>query len=174
MLCGANCRSLAHLLRSCPSSKMASDLAAVPGLAGNLAVLSTEERVLAEMLVEAGQEHLFSDWPATPADDDRKHEFFEQVRHRLAPEQPGPLRLAPGGAFPSSRHGDAQIARLEASYPGGISGYCENARELLAASSAGKNPFEGLTPHVRPRVGPAALDSPLTSPPPPRSRKAAR
>lgn len=150
---------------------MASDLASVPGLASNLAVLSDKERALAETLVQAGQKHLFSDWPATPADDDRKHQFFEQVRQCLGPESFGAVPPARGGFPQLIPRGAAQIARLDSSYPGGVSGYCENARALLAASSAGKNPFEGLTPHVRARAGRAALDTPLTSgtrPGPPR------
>lgn len=41
-----------------------------------------------------------------------------------------------------------QVTRLNASYPGGIVQYINNARELLADSKAGKNPFDGFTPSV--------------------------
>lgn len=41
-----------------------------------------------------------------------------------------------------------QVARLDASYPGGLASYIKTARELLADSKAGKNPFDGFTPSV--------------------------
>lgn len=70
------------------------------------------------MLIEMGQSHLFDHWPEPGVDDDEKRAFFDQV------------------------------ARLNASYPGGLAQYIKNARELLADSKAGKNPFEGFTPSV--------------------------
>lgn len=42
-----------------------------------------------------------------------------------------------------------QVARLNSSYPGGLASYIKTARELLADSKAGNNPFEGFTPSVR-------------------------
>ena len=41
-----------------------------------------------------------------------------------------------------------QVARLNSSYPGGLASYIKIARELLADSKAGKNPFDGFTPSV--------------------------
>ncbi|KAE9446515.1 hypothetical protein C3L33_21591, partial [Rhododendron williamsianum] len=40
------------------------------------------------------------------------------------------------------------VARLNSSYPGGLASYINTARELLADSKAGKNPFDGFTPSV--------------------------
>lgn len=41
-----------------------------------------------------------------------------------------------------------QVTRLNSSYPGGLASYIKTARELLADSRAGKNPFDGFTPSV--------------------------
>lgn len=41
-----------------------------------------------------------------------------------------------------------QVSRLNSSYPGGLASYIKTARELLAESKAGKNPFDGFTPSV--------------------------
>lgn len=41
-----------------------------------------------------------------------------------------------------------QVEKLDASYPGGLPSYVENARKLLAESKAGYNPLEGWTPSV--------------------------
>lgn len=41
-----------------------------------------------------------------------------------------------------------QISRLNASYPGGLASYIKTARELLADSKAGKNPYDGFSPSV--------------------------
>ncbi|KAF3661124.1 UDP-sugar pyrophosphorylase [Capsicum annuum] len=40
------------------------------------------------------------------------------------------------------------IAKLNSSYPGGLAAYITTARELLADSKAGKNPYDGFTPSV--------------------------
>ncbi|KAL9251033.1 UDP-sugar pyrophosphorylase-like protein [Drosera capensis] len=92
--------------------------ASVPNLRSNLALLSADHVKLGEMLVEMGQSHVFEHWPELGVDDEEKRGFFDQ------------------------------IARLNASYPGGLSSYIKNARELLADSKAGKNPFDGFTPSV--------------------------
>jgi len=42
----------------------------------------------------------------------------------------------------------SQIAKLEQGYPGGINAYVEKAKELLAASASGVNPFDGFKPEV--------------------------
>jgi len=41
-----------------------------------------------------------------------------------------------------------QVEKLDASYPGGLSSYVENARRLLAESKAGFNPLEGWEPSI--------------------------
>ncbi|KAL6492914.1 hypothetical protein OROGR_032673 [Orobanche gracilis] len=89
-----------------------------PDLRKNLPVLSQQQVDLAKMLLEMNQSHLFEHWPEPGAEDDEKLEFFEQV------------------------------ARLNASYPGGLTSYIKTARELLADSKAGKNPYDGFTPSV--------------------------
>lgn len=38
----------------------------------------------------------------------------------------------------------AQVHKLDASYPGGLKGYCSNAVALLEASGSGANPMEGV------------------------------
>ncbi|KAL0360291.1 UNVERIFIED_CONTAM: UDP-sugar pyrophosphorylase [Sesamum radiatum] len=95
------------------------DLAsAAPNLRKNLALLSPQQVELAKMLLEMNQSHLFEHWPEPGVEDDEKRAFFDQV------------------------------ARLNASYPGGLASYIKTARELLADSKAGKNPYEGFTPSV--------------------------
>ncbi|KAK6938353.1 UDPGP family [Dillenia turbinata] len=87
-------------------------------LQSNLGLLSSEQIELAKMLLQMGQSHLFQHWPGPGVDDDEKKGFFDQV------------------------------ARLNANYPGGLVSYIKNARELLADSKEGKNPFDGFTPSV--------------------------
>ncbi|KAI9201403.1 hypothetical protein LWI28_022961 [Acer negundo] len=84
----------------------------------NLHLLSSEQLELAKMLIEMGQSHLFEHWPEPGIDDEEKRALFDQ------------------------------LARLNSSYPGGLKSYIETARELLADSKAGKNPFDGFTPSV--------------------------
>lgn len=89
-----------------------------PNLQKNLSLLSTDQIDLGKMLLEMGQRHLFESWEEPGIDDEEKRGFFDQV------------------------------ARLNASYPGGLASYIKTARELLADSKAGKNPFDGFTPSV--------------------------
>ncbi|KAK9271405.1 hypothetical protein L1049_026995 [Liquidambar formosana] len=89
-----------------------------PNLHNNLGLFSPDQIELAKMLVEMGQSHLFEHWPEPGVDDEEKRDFFDQV------------------------------TRLNASYPGGLVLYIKTARELLADSKAGKNPFDGFTPSV--------------------------
>lgn len=89
-----------------------------PNLRNNLSLLSTDQIELGKMLLEMGQSHLFEHWPEPGVDDEQKRAFFDQV------------------------------ARLNSSYPGGLASYINTARELLADSKAGKNPFDGFTPSV--------------------------
>ncbi|XP_004290921.1 PREDICTED: UDP-sugar pyrophosphorylase [Fragaria vesca subsp. vesca] len=92
--------------------------ASAPNLQRNLHLLSVEQVELAKVLVEMGQTHLFEHWDEPGVDDEEKKAFFDQV------------------------------ARLNSSYPGGLVSYIKTARELLADSKAGKNPFDGFTPSV--------------------------
>ncbi|KAJ4950375.1 hypothetical protein NE237_027207 [Protea cynaroides] len=92
--------------------------ASAPNLQKNLGTLSPDQIELAKMLLDMGQTHLFEHWPEAGNDDKEKKGFFDQV------------------------------ARLNASYPNGLSVYIQNARRLLADSKAGKNPFDGFTPSV--------------------------
>ncbi|GLT77929.1 hypothetical protein SLA2020_494830 [Shorea laevis] len=89
-----------------------------PNLKKNLRLLSPDQVELAKMLLEMEQSHLFEHWPEPGVDDEEKKAFF------------------------------AQVAKLNSSYPGGLASYIKNARELLADSRAGKNPYDGFTPSV--------------------------
>ncbi|XP_059631736.1 UDP-sugar pyrophosphorylase-like [Cornus florida] len=89
-----------------------------PNLLKNLPQLSPDQVELAKLLLEVGQSHLFQHWAEPGVHDDEKRAFFDQV------------------------------ARLNANYPGGLASYIKTARELLADSKAGKNPFDGFTPSV--------------------------
>ncbi|KAK4490150.1 hypothetical protein RD792_000807 [Penstemon davidsonii] len=91
---------------------------AAPNLQKNLSLLSSQQVELAKMLLEMNQSHLFEHWPEPGVNDDDKLAFLEQV------------------------------ARLNASYPGGLASYIKTARELLADSKAGKNPYDGFSPSV--------------------------
>ncbi|KAI3464579.1 hypothetical protein Pfo_021242 [Paulownia fortunei] len=91
---------------------------AAPNLQKNLPLLSHQQVELAKMLLQLNQGHLFEHWPEPGVEDDEKRAFFDQ------------------------------IARLDASYPGGLASYIKTARELLADSKAGKNPYDGFTPSV--------------------------
>ncbi|KAK6257595.1 hypothetical protein QUC31_001054 [Theobroma cacao] len=89
-----------------------------PNLVKNLHLLSPDQIELAKMLLKMGQSHLFQHWAEPGAEDDQKKAFF------------------------------AQVAKLNSSYPGGLASYIKTARELLADSKAGKNPYDGFTPSV--------------------------
>ncbi|KAH6782613.1 UDP-sugar pyrophosphorylase [Perilla frutescens var. frutescens] len=95
------------------------DLAsASPNLHKNLSLLSPDQVELAKVLLQLNQAHLFEHWPEPGVEDDEKRAFFEQV------------------------------FRLNSSYPGGLASYIKTARELLADSKAGKNPYDGFSPSV--------------------------
>ncbi|XP_050224195.1 UDP-sugar pyrophosphorylase-like [Mercurialis annua] len=91
---------------------------AVPNLQKNIHLLSPNQIKLAKMLVEMGQSHLFEHWSQPGVDDEQKKSLFQQV------------------------------AKLDSSYPGGLASYIKTAKELLADSKEGKNPFDGFTPSV--------------------------
>ena len=87
-------------------------------LAANRDILNADENAMIDKLVECGQDHLFTNWPAPGTDDDDKRRFL------------------------------AQAAVCDAGYPGGIAQYVANAKKLLQESKDGVNPFEGWTPAV--------------------------
>lgn len=89
-----------------------------PNLRKNLSLLSPEQAELAKVLLEENQSHLFEHWAEPGVEDDEKRAFFDQ------------------------------IAKLNGSYPGGLASYIKTARELLADSKAGKNPYDGFSPSV--------------------------
>ncbi|HKL20187.1 MAG TPA: hypothetical protein VJ904_00185, partial [Tichowtungia sp.] len=80
------------------------------------------EQELIQKLLDAGQEHLFADWDAPGTNDDAKAQFL------------------------------ATLSRIDSSYPGGLTGYISNARNLLAEAQKGANPFEGFVPHQPDKV----------------------
>jgi hypothetical protein len=47
------------------------------------------QRSLSELLLGAGQEHLFAGWAPAGTDDDKKHAFFDQIQ-RLHQSYPAP------------------------------------------------------------------------------------
>lgn len=73
-------------------------------------------RTMVADLARADQQHLFADW-----------------------DPPGVLE-AEKTAFMES------LWRIHQNYPGGLSAYVLNARQLLAAAREGQNPFEGFVP----------------------------
>jgi UDP-sugar pyrophosphorylase len=80
------------------------------------------EQKLIQKLLDAGQEHLFADWDAPGTNDEAKAAFL------------------------------ATLARVDNSYPGGLTGYISNARKLLAEAKQGDNPFEGFIPQQPDKV----------------------
>lgn len=92
--------------------------AEVPSLQKNIGILTPDQIKLAKKLLREGQSHLFANWAEQGVEDEKKTCFFNQV------------------------------SRLNANYPGGLAAYIQNARQLLADSKAGRNPFEGFTPSV--------------------------
>ncbi|GAB5029796.1 udp-sugar pyrophospharylase-like [Nannochloropsis oceanica] len=88
------------------------------GLESNWAILSTAEQALAELLLKAGQAHLFDGWDTAGTNDAEKHAFF------------------------------AQVQRLHDTYPDGLAAYVDRAKALLAESATGVNSLDGWTPAV--------------------------
>jgi len=87
-------------------------------LKSNTAVLSAGELETAKMLIDLNQEHLFTKWPEAGIEDKDKRRMLQQV----------------------------MVSNSK--YPGGLAAYVSKARQLLAASAAGINPFEGYSPSV--------------------------
>jgi len=74
------------------------------------------EQQFIQTLLDAEQEHLFTDWDPVGTHDEAKTAFLES------------------------------LIRVDNAYPGGVIGYISNARKLLSEAQAGKNPFEGFVP----------------------------
>ncbi|EPS61447.1 hypothetical protein M569_13348 [Genlisea aurea] len=89
-----------------------------PNLYKNLSLLSPDQVELAKGLLDLNQAHLFQHWDEPGVEDDEKRALLEQ------------------------------ITLLNGSYPGGLASYIKTARQLLADSKAGKNPYDGFTPSV--------------------------
>ena len=92
------------------------------GLSTNWNNFEGDQQALVNELVENGQAHLFAGWDEPGTNDDAKTAFLDA------------------------------LAKINGNYPGGLVGYIENARKLLAESKAGANPFEGLTPEQPEKV----------------------
>jgi len=78
--------------------------------------LTFDEARMAEILLTAGQQHVFADWNVDIEDAAQKRAFFESA-------------LA-----------------LDHSYPGGLRAYLASGKQLLAASRLGQNPLDGWAP----------------------------
>jgi len=83
-------------------------------LEANMSILTSEEKKLVQLLVEAGQVHVFAPWPAPGTRDADKKRLL------------------------------AQVAELERVYPGGLKAYVTRAKDLLEKSRIGANPYEGF------------------------------
>merc|ERR1719387_3138223 len=77
----------------------------------NRGLLDTAQSQFLGTLLTEGQSHLFATWQPQGQDDDEKRSFLQQL-----------------GSFDNA-------------YPGGLAKYIRNARELLQASRASKNPL---------------------------------
>jgi UDP-sugar pyrophosphorylase len=99
------------------------------GLASNWDQLSEQDQAFVQQLVEAGQAHLFSDWDEAGTADAEKAALI------------------------------ATLHKVNDSYPGGVTGYMQNARVLLAEAREGNNPFEGFIPEQPDQVDLTRLDA---------------
>lgn len=99
------------------------------GLAAHWDSLSQAQRQLVDRLIEAGQSHLFADWDQPGTANDAKAQFLDS------------------------------LAKVDVNYPGGLVGYINNARVLLAEAKAGANPFEGFVPHQPDKVDLTRFDA---------------
>lgn len=105
------------------------DVPELAGLKANWGRLPETDRELILKLVDAGQQHLFTEWDAPGTADEAKASFLESLK------------------------------KIDESYPGGLAGYISNARELLAEAREGNNPFEGFVPHQPDKVDLTTFDS---------------
>lgn len=81
-----------------------------------------DEQALIAELLAADQNHLFANWEAPGINNETKTAFLNS------------------------------LARINGSYPGGLTGYISNARKLLAEAKTGANPFDGFVPHQPDKV----------------------
>uniref|UniRef100_A0A7S2P2H9 UTP-monosaccharide-1-phosphate uridylyltransferase n=1 Tax=Leptocylindrus danicus TaxID=163516 RepID=A0A7S2P2H9_9STRA len=98
------------------------------GLTESLSLLTDAQRKLALALCEAGQSHLFAHWPKPSGISSPSSQAVAKIKVRFM----------------------EQLERMDAGYEsrGGLTGYIENAKVLLAKSQAGENPLEGWKPSV--------------------------
>lgn len=87
-----------------------------------------KDQQLIHSLYELGQAHLFSDWDPPGKSDEAKAGFLSMLHS------------------------------VDASYPGGLSGYVMNARKLLSEAREEGNPFEGYVPHQPDTVDLSKID----------------
>lgn len=92
------------------------------GLAAQWETLAETDRALISKLIGEGQLHLFKEWDAPGTAEEEKVAFLASLR------------------------------KIDASYPGGLSGYIANARKLLAEAREGLNPYEGFVPEQPDKV----------------------
>lgn len=90
-------------------------------LLSNQDLLTKEETLVASLLINMDQSHLFENWDIPGVNDDKKHNFFKQV-HKLSSS------YLPG--------------------QGGLIAYINNARAYLKDSKDGLNPLDGWIPEV--------------------------
>ena len=76
------------------------------------------QRAAFDALLACGQEHLFASWPPGSANAADKLRFLDQA------------------------------AKLDKNYPGGVGAYVAKARDMLAASKEGVNPFDKYWPEM--------------------------
>ena len=104
------------------------DGVAFSGLKSHWLDWSEERCALVARLGEAGQAHLFEGGEERGVSDALKETLLEKLEG------------------------------VERNYPGGVCGYIENSRRLLAVARAGENPFEGFVPEQPDRVDVTAFD----------------
>ncbi len=85
-----------------------------------ISIFDRDEKNLIGQLLSAGQEHLFENWDDINNNDDLKHEMLASIKK----------------------------LHTSTSSTGGLFAYLKRAKELLAASQRGDNPFDGWLPEV--------------------------
>eukprot|EP01084_Bolivina_argentea_P038722 71612_1 len=80
--------------------------------------LSSEERDMANKLLQLGQSHLMDEWPPAGEQDEDKQRFLRQALN------------------------------FDRRYPGGLEAYLSKAKTLMKQSANGDNPYEGYKPKV--------------------------
>jgi UDP-sugar pyrophosphorylase len=91
-----------------------------PNLYKNLNLLNEDEIILAKLLLELNQHHLFEYWDDIGINDNLKHNFFNQIQ------------------------------KLHQNYkvPGGLAAYINQSKILLSQSKNSFNPLDGWIPHI--------------------------